>query len=108
MQYFGSANRGLGSYHVNVKARENRFRHWASFDNFGGFTIEEGGIDEGGILESLKEQLEEYSYLVRFPPNKKVENVVVGKVSMFYLNRERKCGMEKWIQLGSYLMFGYR
>jgi len=30
---------------------------------------------------------DEYSYIVRFPPNRKVENLVIGKASVFDLNR---------------------
>lgn len=30
---------------------------------------------------------DEYSYIVRFPPSKKVENLVIGKASVFDLNR---------------------
>ena len=61
-------------------------------------TIEEGEIDEDGILENLRELLDkdwawqlkksdEYSYIVRFPPNRIVENLVIGKASVFDLNR---------------------
>jgi hypothetical protein len=41
-QYYGSANKGLGFYHIDVAPRGGRFKHWAGFDNFGVFTVEEG------------------------------------------------------------------
>jgi hypothetical protein len=41
-QYYGSANRGLGFYHIDVQPRGNRFRHWSGIDNFWLFTIVEG------------------------------------------------------------------
>lgn len=54
-QYYRSANRGLGFYHIDVSARGNRFKHWSGIDNFGILSIEEGEIDEQEILENLKE-----------------------------------------------------
>lgn len=35
-QCYGSASIGLGFYHIDVGARENRFSHWNGMDNFGG------------------------------------------------------------------------
>lgn len=54
-QYFGSANKGLGFPYIDVEETEGRFRHWVGLDNFGVLTIEEGDIDEEGILENLRE-----------------------------------------------------
>jgi len=67
-------------------------------DNFGVITIEEGEIDEEGILENLRElfdkdwawqlkKSDDYKYIVRFPPDRKVEKLVIGKASVFDLNR---------------------
>lgn len=53
-QYFGSANTGLGFYYVDVEAIGDRFKHWVGMENFGVVTIEEGVIDEAGVLENLK------------------------------------------------------
>lgn len=53
-QYNGSANKGLGFYHIDVEARGDKFSHWTGMDNFGVFTIEEGDIDETGILGNLR------------------------------------------------------
>jgi hypothetical protein len=96
-QHYGSANRGLGFYHIDVELRVDRFKHWVGMDNIGVFTIEEGIIDEAGILENLKMLFDkdwnwqlrktEDIYNVRFPPHKKVENLIIGKKSLFNLNR---------------------
>lgn len=97
-QYFGSANRGLGFYYIDVEESENKFKHWEGMDNFGILTIEEGDIDEEGILENLRElfdknwacqlkKSDDYSYIIRFPPDRNVEKLVIGKALVFYLNR---------------------
>ncbi|CAO2148908.1 unnamed protein product [Urochloa humidicola] len=98
-QYYGSANKGLGFYHVDVAQRPGRFRHWVGFDNFGVFTVEEGSLTEEEIIKSLKQQfdkewdwklmkLEDYRFLVRFPPSIKVESKVIGKATYFYLKND--------------------
>lgn len=93
-QYYGSSNTGLGFYHIDVQERDNRFRHCNGIDNFGVFTILEGNIDEDGILENLRElfdkdwawqlkKTEDNSYIIRFPPSKKAENLVLEKLLSF-------------------------
>lgn len=93
-QYYGSANRGLGFYLIDVEARGNRFKHWNGLDNFGIMKIEEGEIDEKGILENLKELFDvdwpwqlkktrDGKFIIRFPPDKKVEKLVIGKQLSF-------------------------
>lgn len=78
-QYYGSANRGLGFHHIDVVTREGRFKHWAGFENYGVFTIEEGNLNEEEIIKTLKQQvdkewawklmkMDEYRFLVKFPP----------------------------------------
>lgn len=67
-------------------------------DNFGVISIEEGEIDEKGILENLRDLLDkdqawqlkktdDFNYIVRFPPDRKVEKLVIGKASVFDMNR---------------------
>jgi hypothetical protein len=67
-------------------------------ENFGVVTIEEGVIDEARVLENLKvlfdkewnwqlRKIENNIYIVRFPPHKKVEQLIIGKKSLFNLNR---------------------
>lgn len=98
-QFFGSANSGLGFYHIDVEEREDRFKHWSGFDNYGIFTVEEGELDEEGVLQALRElcdrdwqwklmKMEDYKYLVRFPPHKRVDSNVIGKASYFYLRND--------------------
>jgi len=53
-QYYGSANRGLGFYHIDVEPRGDRFKHWVGMENFGVVAIEEGVIDEAEVQENLK------------------------------------------------------
>lgn len=67
-------------------------------DNYGLFSIVRGVIDEAGILENLRvlfdkdwnwhlKKTGDASYIVRFPPSKSVENLVIGSASLFYLNK---------------------
>lgn len=77
-------------------------------DNFGLFSIVSGEMDEVDILENLKNlfgkdwnwQLKKHrvnSYIVRFPPEKKVESLVVGNASLFYLNKTGvKASLKAW------------
>lgn len=64
------------------------FKHWAGFDNYGVFIVEEGELSEEEILRLLKDRcdkewnwklvkLEEYRYLVKFPPYKRVESIIL-------------------------------
>lgn len=124
-QYFGSANKGLGLLYIDVEESEGRFKHWVGLDNFGVITIEEGEIDEEGVLENLRElfdkdwdwqlrKSDDYKYIVRFSPDRKVEKLVIGKASVFDLNRPGVVGslsvwngeiepigslMEVWVQI---------
>ena len=107
-QYFGSANNGLGFYHIDVAAREGRFKHWVGFENYGVFTVEEGFLDEDEIIKTLKLEVEknwagklmkmdEYRFLVKFPPHTKVESKVLGEASYFYLkNNTVKASLRVW------------
>lgn len=95
-QFCGSACKGLGFFHIDVEPRGNRFNHWKGLDNFGILTIEQGDISEADLIGRLKRLFdekwdwklrpdEEYTYIVRFPPHKRVENLVIGKMSLFPL-----------------------
>jgi hypothetical protein len=97
VQFMGSASKGLGFFHVDVEEKENRFKLWNGFDNCGVFTIEDDELDQEGIISHLRKvfdndwpwqlkTLEDYKYLVRFPPDKKVENFVTNDGTYFYLN----------------------
>lgn len=54
-QYYGSANKGLGFFLIDVEARENRFKHWQGLDNFGLVSIVSGEISEEGLVTNLRE-----------------------------------------------------
>jgi hypothetical protein len=91
-----------------VAARVGRFKHWAGFDNFWVFTVEEGELGEDEIVQTLKTQIDkswqwkllkmdEYRYLVKFPPHIKVESKVLGKATFFYLkNDEVMASIRVW------------
>lgn len=94
-QFCGSAKQGLGFYHIDVEPRGNRFSHCKGLDNFGILTIEQGEIGEADIITHLKKlfderwewklrKQDEYSYIIRFPPQRRVENLVIGQASLFY------------------------
>ncbi|CAO2145197.1 unnamed protein product [Urochloa humidicola] len=98
-QYHGSAASGLGFYHIDVSPREGRFKHWSGFDNYGVFTVEEGELTEEEILKAMKERcdkdwnwqlmkMEEYRYLIKFPPYKRVDSIGFGKATYFYLKKD--------------------
>jgi hypothetical protein len=107
-QFMGSANRGLGFFHIDVEEKADRFKLWTGFDNCGVFTIEEGVMSQEDIIKNLKmlfdpnwcwqlKQLDDSKFLVRFPPEKKVENVVINNVSFFYLqNNEVQASLRVW------------
>lgn len=97
VEFLRSASHGLGFFHVNVKEKENRFKLWTGFDNFGIFVLESGCLDQEGIISHLKrffdqdwpwhlKQLDGSKYLVRFPPDKRVENFVIDDGTYVYLN----------------------
>jgi hypothetical protein len=77
-------------------------------DNFGVFIVEEGLLSEEEIVQTLKSQIDkewqwklmkmdEYRYLVKFPPHIKVESKVLGKATYFYLkNDEVMASLRVW------------
>jgi hypothetical protein len=98
-QYFGSANQGLGFLHVEVDPREDRIRLWDASDNHGVLTIEEGEMEQAEIVQKLKlmfdkewnwrlKPMDDYRYMVKFPPSKRVGNIAMGDVIWFPLNKE--------------------
>lgn len=54
VQYLGTANKGLGFFHVDVEEKEDRFKLWTGFDNCSIFTVEVGELDQDSIIEHLK------------------------------------------------------
>jgi len=79
-------------------SNDDRFKLWNGFENCGVFTIEEGKMDQETILRYLRElfdadwpwqlrSMDEFSYLVRFPPGQRVDRIVINKISYFYLEK---------------------
>jgi hypothetical protein len=98
-QYYGSANHSLGFLHVDVSPKENKFMHWSGFENCAIFVIKEGDIDKEGILQYLRttfdkdwpwnlKLLDEYKYMIKFPPGNKVESITMGKMIYFPINND--------------------
>ena len=84
-QYWGSANVGLGFFHIEVEDAEAP--KWLNIDNVGIVNIEDGVITEKELEQAFTEMwktnwfwqirlLEEKKFLVRFPPNKKIKDLV--------------------------------
>jgi hypothetical protein len=68
-------------------------------NNHSVLTIEEGEIEHEEIVQSLRRMfykewncklitMDEYRYMVKFPPNKKVEDIAMRDVIWFPLNKE--------------------
>lgn len=104
--YFGSANQGLDFYHIDVPTvNENT---WLNFDNCAVVTIRRGEINMAEFEENLSEifskhwpwqirQLTPESYLVRFPPHKKVSELSI--LPGFDLKKEGvKVEVAEWIR----------
>lgn len=50
----GSANQGLGFFHIDTSEREHRYRHDLSLENCAIFTVEEEEISKAEIVDNLK------------------------------------------------------
>jgi hypothetical protein len=97
-QYFGNANHGLGFLHVEVDPKEDKPKLWSASDNYGVRTIEEGAIQREDVVHNLRRMFDkdwvwklrplyDYRYMIRFSPSKRVENMVMGDVIWFPLNK---------------------
>lgn len=85
---------GLGFFHVDVVQKEEGFKLWNGFDNCG--AVEEGEMDQDTLLRHLRIQIDaewnwqlrsmdEFSYLVRFPPDLRVDRTVINKTTYFFV-----------------------
>jgi hypothetical protein len=83
-RYIGSAACGLGFYHVEVPKVQDQLMIYVS--NCGEVYIDTGEITKDGLVKELAvsfnpdwpyqvTQLDDWCYLVRFPPNKKVKDL---------------------------------
>jgi hypothetical protein len=84
-QFVGSANSGLGFFHVNVDAQDSV--QWLNLKNVGIILVTHSQIIVKDLERNMSEtwdvnwpwqvrQLEEKRFLVRFPPHKKVTDLI--------------------------------
>jgi hypothetical protein len=99
VQYLGSAAQGLGFFHVEVQEEVNRGGYLKFLDNCAVLTVEEGEVGSEEIIENLQQLfdhkwhwelrvLEEYKFLVRFPPQKHISATLISDVTYFRLKKE--------------------
>lgn len=105
-EYYGSANSGLGFFRIDVEDRPNRHKNWMQFENCAIVGIEEGDMDKEGIIAKLREifdkewdwqlrQFDEFSYITRFPPQKKLKDIVHPDIIYFPLSKDGVLGFLK-------------
>jgi hypothetical protein len=98
-QYLGSAAQGLGFFHADVQEEENRSGYLKFIDNYAVLIVEEGFIEAGEIVANLQmifdkkwhwqlRELEDFKYLVRFPPHKQIANTIISDTTCFKLKKE--------------------
>ncbi|KAM0863086.1 hypothetical protein ACQ4PT_044825 [Festuca glaucescens] len=84
-QYWGSANPGLGFFHVEVEGPEAV--QWLNMDNVGVVVVKEGEISSNELEQNFNEmwkvnwfwqirQIDSKKFLVRFPPSKRIKELV--------------------------------
>ncbi|KAM0927426.1 hypothetical protein ACQ4PT_002866 [Festuca glaucescens] len=84
-QYWGSANPGLGFFHVEVEGPEAV--QWLNMDNVGIVVVKDGDISEKELEQNFNEmwkvnwfwqirQIAAKRFLVRFPPSKRIKDLV--------------------------------
>jgi hypothetical protein len=97
-QYLGSVAQGLGFFHVEVSDEINRSGYLKFLDNCVILTMEEGFIEEEEIVESLQmfdqgwhwqlKEIEDFKYLVRFPPHKQITSTLISDITYFNMKKE--------------------
>jgi hypothetical protein len=99
-QYLGSAAQGLGFFHVNVAEEKNTRRYLKFLDNCAILTVEEGLIGEEDIVKNFKrifyqnwhwqlKEIEDFKYLVRFPPHKLVASTLISDITYFKMQKDK-------------------
>jgi hypothetical protein len=94
----GSAAQGLGFFHIDVVEEENRAGYLKFLDNCAILMVEEGSIDEKEIVQGLEKlfdqnwhwqvrDVEEFKYLVRFPPHRHIATTLISDVTYFKLKK---------------------
>jgi hypothetical protein len=98
-QYLGSVVQGLGFFHVDVQEESSGIGFLKCLDNCAVLTVEEGEISREEIVDNLQKifdnewhwqlrGIEEFKYLVRFPPHKKIANTVISDTTYFKMKKE--------------------
>jgi hypothetical protein len=98
-QYLDSASQGLGFFHVDVSEEVNRSGYLRFMDNCTILTVEEGFIEESEIVEGLQKlfdqnwhwqlkEIEDFRYLVRFPPHKQISSTLISDITYFKMKKE--------------------
>jgi hypothetical protein len=97
-QYLGSAAQGLGFFHVDVAEEVNKSGYMRFLENCAILTVEEGDISETEIVENLQKlfdpvwhwqlrEIEEFKFLVRFPPQKQIADTLISDITYFKMNK---------------------
>jgi hypothetical protein len=98
-QYLGSAAQGLGFFHVEVCDDLNRRGYLKFLGNCAVLLVEECVISEEEIIDSLKKlfdpscqwqlkEIEEFRYLVRFPPHKQISATLISDITYFKMKKD--------------------
>lgn len=105
-EFFGSANSGLGFFRIDAEDRLDRYKNWMQFENCAIVGVEEGEKGKEGIIKCLREmfdskwdwqlkQMDDYSYITRFPPHKKLKEMVYSDIIYFPLSKDGVLGFLK-------------
>jgi hypothetical protein len=84
---------------VEVQEEVNRGGYLKFLDNCAVLTVEEGEIESEEIIENLQQlfyhkwhwqlrELEEYKFMVRFPPQKQISTTLISDVTYFRLKKD--------------------
>jgi hypothetical protein len=98
-QYLGSVSQGLGFFHVDVQDEINKGGYLKFLNNCAVLTVEEGEIEGPKIIENLHwlfdknwqwflREIDEFKYLVRFPPHKQITNTLISNTTYFKMRKE--------------------
>jgi hypothetical protein len=83
---------------VDVAEEVTRSGYMRFLENCVALTVEEGGIEEQEIVDNMQrlfdpawhwqlKEIEEYKFLVRFPPHKKIAGTLISDITYFKMNK---------------------
>jgi hypothetical protein len=84
---------------VDVQEEENKSDYLKFLNNCAVLTVDEGYVEADEIVSNLQmlfdknwqwhlRELEEFKYLVRFPPHKQISNAIISDTTYFKLKKE--------------------